>query len=1201
MNLRKKVFFILVALTATSAWAQTPDIGGISYNSDISAYEINTADKLKDLAVYVNGSGTYSTGGDSETTPHNCSELVFKLTTDISIDYTTAWNDTTSIEHNFNAIGNSTTSFAGTFDGQNHTISGIRIYKDGNSSADSCQGLFGNNSGTIRNVVLANSRITGYQYIGGIAGNNTCTIDSCKVLNDVNIHSVYLSDCQKHGGIAGATSGTISNCVSSVQITEVAGVTSSSNYGGITGYGQGLSNNIAYGVNISAKNPTFYKAAIIGQSTVDDYTNNYYIDCSLINISTNATATAGIGRGGSTTYSDVDGVQQVCKVTLADEYVTITNPTTPTVFFNETNYFKKWTPVTLGHANRAQGIVFSEYRVTKDGTDPVQNVDINESAGVYSFYMPDNHVTAAAVYTIGWVGDGTEQTPYLIYERDQLDLLAARVNSGNAYQGMYFKLCDDITYPHTSAWDAASIRENNYTPIGLIDGNGNARHFKGIFDGDTHMISGIRIFKGGVGDPDDKMGMFGYVDGGTVKNIILADTRITGYNDVGGIVGHLIGGGKVQSCHVLDDVLIRAEDASASSHGGVVGASNFNSNCVIEYCSSSAKIAGPGRSDFGGIVGAGGSYVRNNLVIGASIDATTHTSGSDSIPVYYYGAISGDHDNSDLDDKYQNNYYWNCKIGSSNINRARGSRGDNIFTNDGATPCFFITCGENVRTGDGSSTFTIPAHGNVAETTYVFSVDQRYVKVFYDAQHDANREAVLTVSRKRDNGDVYRTDDVTEGGIFQILYADVSIALKGFNLLKTIEPNKWYAISSPMHDSVLNDSDEGLSFYFENIANGTNLATGTYDLFRYNERYMTWENYKNRNGEEGDFNTLEVGRGYIYRIGGTSNATLRYRGVENSGDIYSMVYNSRPSGPSGPYVPLDKNGGTEDANDILYGFNLIGNPYPHQVYYGAGINSTDLDIFSYYTLEPNGSWRIHFANENRPIGTCEAILVYASATEPLEFSDNANPPAQNSGKTLMFTVSDGTNEDVAYAVLGTANEKGMPKIAHMEAGLPSLSIRMGGNRYAMAAIEEETTELPLDFSGKTGKYTISVEAMENADYLHLIDLQTGNDIDLLSNPTYTFTQSGNNTSAQGDRFLVKFSNSQLPTSNSLFAYQIGDQTIITGTGTLQVFDVMGRQLLSTEVDSSPFSLHRSQFPAPGVYILRLDGKTQKIVIRNQGN
>lgn len=1154
-----------MALTATSAWAQTPDIGGISYNSDISAYEINTADKLKDLAVYVNGSGVYSTSV-SESTAHDCNGLVFKLSADISIDCSTAWDNAASNEHNFNAIGNSTTSFAGTFDGQNHTIRGIRIYKDGDNSADSYQGLFGNNSGTIQNVVLANARITGYKYIGGIAGNNTGTINACKVLNDVNIHTVVTSGCQRHGGISGATSGTISNCVSSVQITEDAGVTYSFNYGGITGYGQGLSNNFAYGVNISAYNPAFYKAAIIGQSSAYDYTNNYYIDCSIIDNSTNAKATAGIGRGGNgnITYNDYDGVQQVCKVTLADEYVSVATTATA-ITFNETNYYKKNSTFTLSHANRAQGIVFSEYRVTNDGTNSAVTVTNG------SFEMGDYNVTAAAVYTIGWVGDGTEQTPYLIYERDQLDLLSTRVTNGvSNYSGEHFKLCADITYPHTSAWNDPSKQENNYTPIGDPGLDEHSKHFCGIFDGNNHMISGIRIFKDGMGPYDGHLGIFRYVDGGTVKNIILSNTHITGYNDVGGIVGQLIGDGKVQSCHVLDDVLIRAEDASASSHGGVVGASNFGSNCVIEYCSSSAQIAGPGNTGFGGIVGDGGGYVRNNLVIEASIDATTHTTGSSPNLVYYYGAISGDHDNENLYDKYKNNYYWNCKIGSSDINRARGSRGDNIFTNDGATPCFFITCGENVRTGDGSSTFTIPAHGNVAEKTYVFSVDQRYVDVFYDAPHDATTlNAVLAVTYTET--DEIRPD-LTENSTFQMPYGDITIRFKHYNLLKTIEPNKWYAISSPLHDN---------GQTYESISSVSNLATGIYDMFRYNESSMKWENRKESTGTAAGFSTLEAGRGYIYRFSGNDNVTLHYKGIDNEGAVQYEVTNTN-SVPNG-----------------MRGFNLIGNPYPHQIYYGTAIPTAHLDANYYYSLDPNGCWHVRTSNE--PIGIGEAVLVKADQTHIINFSDVTDPPAKNYCNSMKFTVSDGVNEDVAYAVMETSFEEktGLPKIAHLDNELPSLSINLKNSNYAMAAIDAETSELPLHFSGKTGKYTISVEAMENADYLHLIDLQTGNDIDLLSNPTYTFTQSSNNTSAQGTRFLVKFSqdNSQLSTINSLFAYQSGDQTIITGTGTLQVFDVMGRQLLSTEVDSSPFSLHRSQFPATGVYILRLDGQTQKIVIK----
>ena len=55
----------------------------------------------------------------------------------------------------------------------------------------------------------------------------------------------------------------------------------------------------------------------------------------------------------------------------------------------------------------------------------------------------------------------------------------------------------------------------------------------------------------------------------------------------------------------------------------------------------------------------------------------------------------------------------------------------------------------------------------------------------------------------------------------------------------------------------------------------------------------------------------------------------------------------------------------------------------------------------------------------------------------------------------------------------------------------------------------------------------------------------------------------------------------------------------SGTSTLQVFDMLGRQLSSEEIHSA-FRIPHSAFPTPGVYILRLingnDVKTQKIIV-----
>ena len=92
-----------VILTTITAWAQSA-IGSIQYNSTGGYYEINSTDNLDDLAVYVNGTGTYSTDV-VETTAHDCSGLTFKMTANITYTHTTDWNDASSTENNFTAIG----------------------------------------------------------------------------------------------------------------------------------------------------------------------------------------------------------------------------------------------------------------------------------------------------------------------------------------------------------------------------------------------------------------------------------------------------------------------------------------------------------------------------------------------------------------------------------------------------------------------------------------------------------------------------------------------------------------------------------------------------------------------------------------------------------------------------------------------------------------------------------------------------------------------------------------------------------------------------------------------------------------------------------------------------------------------------------------------------------------------------------------
>ena len=133
---------------------------------------------------------------------------------------------------------------------------------------------------------------------------------------------------------------------------------------------------------------------------------------------------------------------------------------------------------------------------------------------------------------------------------------------------------------------------------------------------------------------------------------------------------------------------------------------------------------------------------------------------------------------------------------------------------------------------------------------------------------------------------------------------------------------------------------------------------------------------------------------------------------------------------------------------------------------------------------------------------------------------------------------------------------------------------------------------------KNGAYTLSVTLQNmEADYLHLIDNLTGNDVDLLANPTYTFEAK---TTDYTSRFRLVFSpEANENGNNESFAFIANDEFIIAnqGVATLQVIDLTGR-ILSTETINGSFNKPINM--SKGVYMLRLindnNVKTQKIVV-----
>ena len=220
-------------------------IGSIATNAALGAYEIKSTANLNDLAVFVNGTGTYS-DNTTETTAHSCVGLGFKMSADIAFAHTTAWNDATSEENNYTPIGRKIGSdsdtqefpFSGTFDGNGHTISGIRI-----NTEDNYQGLFGEigAGAEVKNVILTDAQIIGAVCTGGIAGrNNGGTISGCFVEIDVTIGTFSMvASC--HGGIVGniINGGLVVGCASKATVNGNTGTNGNQSFGGVAGMNNG--------------------------------------------------------------------------------------------------------------------------------------------------------------------------------------------------------------------------------------------------------------------------------------------------------------------------------------------------------------------------------------------------------------------------------------------------------------------------------------------------------------------------------------------------------------------------------------------------------------------------------------------------------------------------------------------------------------------------------------------------------------------------------------------------------------------------------------------------------------------------------------------------------------------------------------------------------------------------------------------------
>lgn len=272
-----------------------------------------------------------------------------------------------------------------------------------------------------------------------------------------------------------------------------------------------------------------------------------------------------------------------------------------------------------------------------------------------------------------WSGSGTKADPYIIESAGNLDKLAELVNGGKTYAGIYFKQTADISYNPTSEWNDTSSDEDNFTPIGTAYPY---LPFKGNYDGNGYTISGIRIYG------SHHTGLFGVMDGGTIKNVTLANTRITSGDRTGGIVG--LKYGSMEQCHVKADVCIHAPYGNIDDHGGVVG---WNCTGSITACTSEATLSiaeniTTGCTRFGGIAGNNSGSIINCLAVNVKLPSTNlmRTQGG----TKELGAIVG------YNSVTSGCLYYGCTVGGTPTATGIGKM---MADAKGAEPGYSVTCG----------------------------------------------------------------------------------------------------------------------------------------------------------------------------------------------------------------------------------------------------------------------------------------------------------------------------------------------------------------------------------------------------------------------------------------------------------------------------------------------------------------------------
>ena len=559
--------FVGSGLSLANAWR--PDTSFMTKNAGTAAdpYVIKTIQQLYGLATVVNNGNTLK-------------DKTIKLGADIDVNK--GWVASASEPEN---VWTPISKFAGTFDGNGKTISGIYLKT---SSANA--GLFAQttDTSTIKNFKLTNS----YFYsdadnarLGSVVGNLGGTLDT------VYSSAIVEGTMDQIGGLVGVSNDLTNRTEGIVTITNCwfDGTVSVTNKEAQLAYVGGVVGGVIQGtlnmdncLNTGAISYEYDKmpegtvrTGVATGGLVGGVMNGVRKDTgkgtkSVLNISDSlntGSVQAKTSAGAEHPYNDgvrsVVGYTTAGTVTIKENVYATSESASGTIHYNNDRAVVSGSANTLAEASLlgTKGYTytlldFDAYWSARSADVPALKSFVGAGIDVSTAWRPDTD----------WAGSGTKTDPYVISTIGELYGFAQAVNDGNSFAGEFITLGKSIDL--NEGWTAgASAPENIWTPIGSLE-----NPFKGTFDGKMFTISGLYM-----DTSKSYAGLFGYAQECTIQNFYLKNSYFN-TTASSAYLGSVMGYGDGTFANIYSNAIL---NSTGAQQGGLIGRVQRGNNSTI--------------------------------------------------------------------------------------------------------------------------------------------------------------------------------------------------------------------------------------------------------------------------------------------------------------------------------------------------------------------------------------------------------------------------------------------------------------------------------------------------------------------------------------------------------------------------------------------------------------------------------------------